>query len=495
MNGPLEKAYDVVVVGAGNAGLSAALTALEHGADVLVLERGAAEERGGNSRFTAGAMRFAYEGVEDIRSIIPDLGDDEAERTDFGSYPEDTFFDDIARVTQYRAHPDLTDLLVRNSYDAMRWLHAQGVRFLPAYKRQAFEIDGRFKFWGGIAVETAGGGPGLVETLFEALEKAGGEVAYRTRAVELVYEGGRVRGVRVVSEGEVREVSAGAVVLAAGGFQANTAWRTRYLGPGYDLARVRGTWCNTGDGIRMALDLGAMPYGHWSGAHAVPWDLNAPETGDLRVGDGFSKLSYPLGLMVNARGERFVDEGADFRNYTYAKYGHAVARQPDQFAWQVFDDKVTQYLRDEYHIMQATRVRSDTLEDLASKMEGVDPAGFLAMVEAYNAAVQDDIPFDPNVKDGRCTVGLPVPKTHWATKIDTPPYAAYAVTCGITFTFGGLRVDEKAAVLTFDLTPIGGLYAAGELIGGLFYHNYPGGSGLTSGTVFGRIAGASAASA
>jgi tricarballylate dehydrogenase len=245
----------------------------------------------------------------------------------------------------------------------------------------------------------------------------------------------------------------------------------------------------------MALAVGAMPYGNWSGCHAVGWDRNAPEFGDLAVGDAFQKHSYPFGIMVNARGERFVDEGADLRNYTYAKYGHEILKQPQQFAWQVFDGKFLHLLRDEYRIRQVTKASADTLEELATRLEGVDPNGFLETVRAYNAAVQTALPFDPNVKDGRGTKGIAPPKSNWANLFDTPPFEAYQVTCGITFTFGGLRIDSEARVLDTDLEPIPGLFAAGELVGGLFYFNYPGGTGLMSGAVFGRLAGLSAARA
>jgi tricarballylate dehydrogenase len=283
-------------------------------------------------------------------------------------------------------------------------------------------------------------------------------------------------------------------VLASGGFQASAEMRARYLGPGWDLAKVRGTMFNTGDGIAMALRAGASPVGNWSGCHAVGWERNAPEFGDLSVGDGFQKHSYPWGVMVNADGRRFVDEGADFRNYTYAKYGRVILAQPGQFAWQVFDQKVTHLLRDEYRIRQVTKVTAPTLEQLAQRMEGVDPEGFLAEMKAYNAAVDTRTPFNPNVKDGRGTTGLDVDKTNWANTLDEGPFEAYAVTCGITFTFGGLRIDPATAqVMDTDMRPMSGLYAAGELVGGVFYFNYPGGTGLTNGSVFGRLAGASAA--
>jgi tricarballylate dehydrogenase len=243
----------------------------------------------------------------------------------------------------------------------------------------------------------------------------------------------------------------------------------------------------------MALEVGAMPYGNWSGCHAVGWDRNAPEFGDLSVGDGFQKHSYPFGIMVNTRGRRFVDEGADFRNYTYAKYGRAILEQPGQFAWQIFDRQVAHLLRDEYRIKRMTKVSGESLPELAGKLEDVDPQGFLDEVCVYNAAVRTDVPFNPNIKDGRCTSGLVLNKSNWANRLDTPPFEAYAVTCGITFTFGGLKIDDHANVINTDGLPIRGLYAAGELVGGLFYFNYPGGTGLMSGSVFGKIAGTSAA--
>jgi tricarballylate dehydrogenase len=487
--------YDVIVVGAGNAAFCAAHAAREAGARVVMLERAPEAESGGNSRFTAGAIRFAYDGVEDLRALMPDLTDDEVATTDFGRYTEDQFFEDMARLTQYRADPDLVDILVRRSLQTMKWLRAQGLRFAPMYGRQAFKIAGQFKFWGGLTVEVSGGGPGLVARHTEIARSRGTEIRYGTRATGLLHDGIEVSGVRYRCGSELGELRAPAVVLACGGFEANAEMRTRYLGPGWELAKVRGTRFNTGDGIAMALEVGAMPYGNWSGCHAVGWDRNAPEFGDLAVGDGFQKHSYPFGIMINARGERFVDEGADLRNYTYAKYGHEVLKQPQQFAWQVFDGKVLHLLRDEYRIRQVTRARADTLEELAGRLDGVDPRGFLETVRAFNAAVQSDVPFDPNIKDGRGTEGIAPPKSNWANPLDTPPFEAYQVTCGITFTFGGLRIDQHARVLDTDLQPIPGLYAAGELVGGLFYFNYPGGTGLMSGSVFGRLAGTSAARA
>jgi tricarballylate dehydrogenase len=488
-----ERNWDVVVVGGGNAALCAALAAREQGARVLVLERAPEAERGGNSRFTAGAMRVAYTGIDQIRMLVDDMTDEDAAGMDFGAYTEDAFYQDMLEVTAYRTDPDLANVLVQRSFETLNWMRKKGVRFVPN-GRQAFKVDGILKFWGGLVIDTWGGGPGLVDALFHAAEREGVSVWYGARAMKLHREREGIQGLTIVRDGHAIDLQARAVVLASGGFEANAEWRTRYMGPGWDIAKVRGTRFNTGDGIRMALEIDAMPWGQWSGGHAVFWDQNSPPFGDLAVGDGFSKLSYPLGIMVNALGERFVDEGADFRNYTYAKYGRDVLRQPGSFAWQIFDQQVTRYLRDEYRIRQATRVTAPTLEALAEKLDGVNKATFLETVHAYNAAVDTSVPFNPAVKDGRGTRGIKPAKTNWANTLSEPPFEAFAVTCGLTFTFGGLRVDpDSCAVLDTEEAVIPGLYAAGELVGGLFYENYPGGTGLTSGSVFGRMAGASAA--
>ncbi|HZP79528.1 MAG TPA: FAD-dependent tricarballylate dehydrogenase TcuA [Pseudolabrys sp.] len=488
----LPSSVDVVVVGAGNAAFCAALAAAEHNVSVLVIERAPEDESGGNSRFTAGAFRCVYDGVEDLRALMPDLTDEEVSKSDFGTYTQDKFFDDMGRITEYRTDPDLCEILVTRSRDTMRWLRDKGIRFAPIWGRQAYKIDGKFKFWGGLTVEAWGGGPGLVEMLTKSAKKNNVTIAYDTRGLALIADDDGVKGIRVRHQGRTMEIATKCVVLAAGGFQADAEMRTRYLGPTWELAKIRGTRFNTGDGIKMALAIGAQPIGNWSGSHAVQWDRNAPEHGDLSVGDNFQKHSYPWGIMINANGERFVDEGADFRNYTYAKYGSVVLKQPKQFAYQVFDNKIIPMLRDEYRIKRVSKVRADTLEELCNKLEDVDAAKALATIKAYNKAVRTDIKFDPNVKDGRRTEGLAINKSNWANTVDEPPFEAYAVTCGITFTFGGLRIDTEGRVMDSDGHAIPGLHAAGELVGGLFYFNYPGGTGLMAGAVFGKIAGTTA---
>ena len=486
---------DVIVVGAGNAACCAALAARENGAQVVVLESAPVENSGGNSRYTGGLMRVVYNNVDDVAQLIPDLTEEEKRLHDFGSYTAEQYFDDMGRITQYMSDPDLTEILITRSFETLVWLRKKGVRFQPSYGRQSYKIDDkRFKFWGGLVAETWGGGAGLVDNELKACEREGVKIFYETPALSLLTDDtNTVTGVKARYKGRTVDIPAKAVVLACGGFESNAEMRTRYLGPGWDLAKVRGTRYNQGAGIKMALDIGALPYGHWSGCHAVGWDRNAPPFGDVNVGDQFQKHSYPWGIMINANGERFVDEGADFRNYTYAKYGRVILNQPGMFAWQVFDNKLIPKLRDEYRIKQVTKVRANTLEELVQKMEGVDAGRALQEIKQYNAAVQNDKPFNMAIKDGRRTSGLKIDKTNWANTIDEAPFEAYAVTCGVTFSFGGLKITNDGEVEDTGGQPIRGLYAAGELVGGIFYHNYPGGTGLTSGSVFGKIAGTSAA--
>jgi tricarballylate dehydrogenase len=433
--------------------------------------------------------------VDDLKRLT-DITDEEIAGSDFGTNTREEYLEDLYRLTSYRTDPDLSELLVNRSLDTLAWLRTKSVRFNLNFGRQSGLVRGKRVFFGRMPIEASGGGAGLVQSLDAAARKAGIEVFYETRVSSLLYDGERVSGVRARHQGKPAEFRAKSVVLACGGFEANPEWRTRYLGPGWELAKVRGTRFNVGDGLRMALDIGAAPYGNWSGCHATGWDRHAPEFGDVAVGDQFQKHSYIFGLLINAEGRRFVDEGADFHSFTYAKYGGEVLKQPGQFAWQVFDSKVTKLLRSEYRIKFITKVTANTLEELAPKLEGVNSDRFLKSVREYNAAVRKDITFDHTIKDGKCTVGIEPPKSNWAQPLDTPPFDAYATTCGITFTFGGLRIDkETGQVLDVHFHPIPGLYTAGEMVGGLFYFNYPSGTGLVSGAVFGRMAGASAAKA
>ncbi|MCG7200273.1 FAD-dependent tricarballylate dehydrogenase TcuA [Marinobacter pelagius] len=481
--------YDVIVLGGGNAGLCAALSARESGARVLLLERAPESEKGGNSAHTGGAFRVAYEGTNDLKALMPDLLDSEIEHSDFGSYSAEEFFEELAVQSQYRADPDVLDTVVTESFDTLRWMTGKGVRFMPIYGRQAFKVDGKYKFWGGLTIEVSGGGLGLVDALTARAERDGVYIRYGVRARSLSRAGDDWQ----VGCCDGQTFEARSVIIATGGFHANLRWRTQFLGPGWDLAKVRGSRFNTGDGIEMALETGAAAHGNWSGCHAVFYDLNAPAIGDINLLN-MQKNYFHLGIVVNANGERFFDEGADFRNYTYSGMGEKVLQQPGGVAWQIFDQHTESLLPDEYRVRQATRIQADSLEELAEKLDGINENGFLQTVTAWNASVDQSTPFNPAIRDGRGTTGLTIPKSNWANPLTKPPFVAYAVTCGITFTFGGLKVDTLARVLDDDDQPIPGLYAAGELVGNLYFVKYAGGAGLTSGSVLGRIAGHDAAS-
>ncbi len=488
---------DVIVVGAGNAAICAAMAAQERGAEVVILEKAERGERGGNTFFTGGGFRFPYRGIEDIHALMPDLSEEELARIEVGSYTEADMRSDLMRVTESQADPAMVDHLVGNAYDTVQWMSEwYGQRWVLMYGRQAYEVGDKLQFWGGMITEAVGGGEGLSEGQFEAAERAGIEIRYGAKATALLTDEqtGRVTGVRVQTSEGLEAIEAPSVVLAAGGFEANVEMRTRYLGAGWEFAKVRGTRHNTGEVIRQALEIGAQPFGHWSSGHAVAWDLNAPPTGNRRVGDLYQKHSYPLGLIVNINGERFVDEGADLRNYTYAKYGREILNQPYGVAFQLFDQQTVAKLRDEYRIREITKGEGDTIAELADDL-GIDRDGLVRTVEAYNAACQPG-EFNPAERDGLHTEGIDPPKSNWALPLNEPPYFGVAVTCGVTFTFGGLRIEAKTSqVLDTEDRPMPGLYAAGELVGGLFYHNYAGGTGLMSGSVFGRFAGYAAAEA
>ena len=483
----------LIVVGSGNAALSAGLAALETGAEVLMLEKAGPELAGGNTKYTAGAMRFAYSGSEDLTPLLAHPDDPRIARTDFGSYTKEKFTSDLLSFNEGRPLSPEQERLVGESYEAVRWLAGHQVVYEPIYSRQSFEKDGKLVFWGGLTLAAENEGVGLFDMELAAFRHLGGEIRYETAVTGLAVKGDEVCGVTTSSG----QIDADAVILASGGFEANTDMRSELIGPNWSVAKVRGTPMNTGDGLRMAWELGARRYGSYEGCHATPMDFHMKDFGNLDIPHierkNYRKISYFLGVMLNANGERFVDEGANFRNYTYAQFGRAVLDQPNHFAWQVFDAKVFDLLYDEYRFEDAHFVDAETLEELVLKMDGVDPVAALETLRDYNSAVDQSTKFDPTVLDGKGTKGLALPKSNWAQTIETAPFRAYPVTGGITFTYGGLKVDESGAVLNEGGLPIKGLYAAGELIGGVFYGGYPGGSGLTSGTVFGRRAGRGAA--
>jgi tricarballylate dehydrogenase len=482
---------DVVVVGGGNAGYCAAHAAALRGRRVLLLERASPRDAGGNSFFTAGAIRMTHDGLHDLLDVVEP--DERLTRTQVPPYPAEQFSADLEQTTSGRCDPALASVLVGDSGPAVRWLKALGMSFRLMYERQAYERpDGSYQFWGGLAVGAVGGGKGLVAAHQQIAARLGVTVRYDRCCDGLARDSTAVTGVYWRGpDGTSRLAGAESVVLAAGGFEADPVLRQQHLGDGWQHARVRGTALNDGRMLRAAIDIGAARAGDWSTAHSVAWDAAAPPTGDRQLTNQLTRQSYPLGIVVNRLGRRFVDEGADFRNYTYARYGADILCQPDSVAYQIFDAATRPLLRtEEYDSPGVSEHAAASIPALAAAC-GIDADGLAQTVAEFNAAVRREVPFDPAIKDGRAAAVSP-PKSNWASPIETPPYYAYPVTCGITFTFGGLRADAAARVLDDSGAPIPGLYVCGEMLGGLFSGNYPGGSGLTSGLVFGRRAGTAA---
>jgi tricarballylate dehydrogenase len=480
---------DVIVIGGGNAGFSAAHAAAERGRSVLLLERASRDDAGGNSYYTAGATRMPHEGLESLLDLVEP--DERHARTVVPPYSKEEYAADLAKVTEGRGDAAMAQVLVDEMPDAIRWLHDLGLRYRLMYERQAYERpDGSYLFWGGLHVGNVGGGEGLVADHVAVAERLGIEVRYGVRATGLVVEDGCVVGVRATVDGVEQELRAESVVIASGGFEANAELREEHLGAGWSRAKVRGTPYNTGDMLAAALEIGAAKGGDWATCHSVQWDAESEQNESNReLTNRLTRQSYPLGILVNREGQRFLDEGADFRNYTYAKYGKEILKQPDAIAYQVFDAELRPMLRaEEYEMPGVSEVQADSLAELAERT-GMSAEGLQATVDAFNASIDRSKTFDPTVKDGRAAAVRP-PKSNWAAAIETAPFYAYPVTCGITFTFGGLRGDLEGRVLTEDGQPIPGLLACGEALGGLFSVNYPGGSGLAAGMVFGRRAGA-----
>ena len=479
---------DVLVVGAGNAASVAALAAGDLGAKVVLLERAPKERRGGNSAFSGGLFRFAFSDFEQLKSIVKETAGAEFKNVEVEPYPKDRFYGDLMRVTDGLADPVLTELLVERSQDVVTWMAQHGVVW-ELHMSHCARVKGKL-VWrtGTIPVAAREGGKGLMEMHFATVEKRGLEVIYSARALELlVDQSGAIEGVLIASPAGRQKIMTRAMILACGGFEANPEMRARYLGQNWDLVKVRGTRYNTGDGIRMALDAGALPFGHWSGCHASVIDADGANV--EAATDESTRYSYPYGIMVNTHGERFVDEGEDFQVYTYAKIGRTILAQPGHIAYQVFDQKTVPLLRSQY--LQSRPVIANSVEQLAADL-GIDSNRLCRTFEEFNRSV-NSAEFDFSKKDGKSTVGINTPKSNWAAPLDSPPFHAYAVACGITFTYGGLRIDPKCRVLSGDETPIPGLWAAGELTGGFFYHNYPSGSGLMRGSITGHTAGTEAA--
>jgi tricarballylate dehydrogenase len=451
--------HDVLVLGSGLAGMAAALSAKEAGAAVTVIDKAPETSRGGNTRFSGGALRCP------TAETTPDM-----------------LIDELDRITKGRANRALARVLYGRAEKDVQWLIGLGAPLVdPSVERP--DLRG-----GKMSYHVRGNGYGLVESLYPRLAERGVTCKFETKATDFLTDGnGRVCGVRAKTRTGYVNMRARAVIVATGGFQANTEMRVRYLGREASSLIVRGSKYNTGDGINMAMALGGQSMGDWGGFHSAVMDARSEpvEAGETNIN------SYPYTLMVNRDGERFVDEGADFFDVTYVKYGKAILGQSGSIAYCLFDAKLAERelvycLHREFEPLHASSIAR-----LAQNL-GLPGDKLQATVDAYNAAVQPG-DFDPETRDGKTTQGIHPPKSNWALPLDTPPYFAFPVTGGITFTLGGIKVDERARVIDTEDRAIAGLFAAGELIGGLFYDNYPGGASLLRSLVFGRLAGQEAA--
>ena len=483
-----DERYDVIVVGAGNAALTAALSAHEAGARALVLEKAPKAERGGNSRFSGGLFRFAYNSIDEVTSLLPDS--ERAAQVEVGQYPADRFYDELMKITRGKANPDLSRKVVDESLATMKWMAGHGIEWAWTSLWSVAGSDGVKRYNPGSVLEVRGRGVGLVAALFKAVEREGIDIRYGAKVAGIETSNPDCR-VSLLVDGQkgTEKLSANAVVLASGGFEANPEMRARHLGPKWETVKVRGTRHNTGEVLEAALEAGAAGAGQWHGCHATPIDAFAPDVGDLKLTDKTNRLSYPFGIMVNRDGRRFMDEGEDLGAYTYAKAGGLILEQPSGVAFQIFDKRTMHLLEPRYET--AEPVLGHTIDELEDDL-GFAPQSLLSTVRDFNLSTFRG-PFDPAIRDGNGTVGLKPPKSNWAQPLNAPPFTVYPVTCGITFTFGGLKIDTDARVLNTSGEPIPGLYATGEITGEFFYHNYPGGSGLMRGAVFGRTAGRNAA--
>lgn len=475
---------DVLVVGGASAGYAAAVAARHAGAErVMVLEKAPRDLMGGNCRFSLMGFRFVHDGTDELLNLLPEAERANHTRARVAPYTSDKFRADLNRVTRGRIDNDLADVLVSDSRDAIAWMTELGHKWRF---RNPVEMGDYTHYDPGTALCPVNGGLGLVERWIAIADKEGVELRTDSPVSALLGDSRSVSGVRVDGPDGQYEIEAGAVILASGGFQASAEQRARYLETNADLMKVRGSRYNTGEVLQMAVGLGARTSGQWQGAHASPIDF---DTEPMELDDSVNRYAYPFGITVDAQGKRFFDEAEAHRTYTYAKIGWIVLRHSGGLAYQIYDQKAVEFFPVEY--AGAKPETADTLADLARKID-VDPEGLEATVAAFNASIDTSVPFDATREDGRGTRGLSPKKSNWCQTIDTPPYLAYRVTAGITFTFGGLAVNRSAQVLNAGGQPIERLYANGDILG-LFYHNYPSCTGMTRNVVFGGRAGAAAA--
>jgi tricarballylate dehydrogenase len=457
----LTRPFDVLVIGGGNAGLCAAMTAQRAGARVLLLESSPEVFRGGNSRHT-----------RDIR-YLHDRGNDYAT----GPYPEAEFWDDLRRVTGGETTEALARLTIRESADLADWMPAHGVRWQRPLAGTLHLARTNLFF--------LGGGKAMINAYYDTARRLGVQVVYEAEVRQLKLADGVFHAATLASQSASHEARAKAVVVAAGGFEANIPWLRKYWGEAADNFVIRGTRYNQGLMLEQLLEQGVKPVGNPREFHAVAVDARAPKFD----GGIVTRLdSVPFGIVVNRDGERFYDEGEDFWPKRYAIWGGLIARQPGQVAYSIGDARAMgRFMPSVFPAMEA-----GSLGELIAGL-GLDPVKVTATVDAFNRSVRPGSS-DPSRLDDCRTEGLTPPKSHWAMPIDRPPFWAYPLRPGITFTYLGVTVDDRARVVMQDGRPSPNVFAAGEVMAGnILGKGYLAGFGLTIGTVFGRIAGREAA--
>lgn len=482
---------DVIVIGGGSAAFEAAVAARLEGAErVIMLEKAPEAEYGGNARYSGTGFRFVHEGAKEIREFVPEVDEALFQTMEIPPYTAADFLADLDRMCQGRMNPELAETLVHESNAAVHWMRKIGIKWEPL-KEHAL-VNGKRFFERGIAIHVAGGGLGQLTQWRKIAEGLGIEIRFDSPVSAIHGDMRRVEGVRVSGTDGAYDLYARSVIACSGGFQASPEMRARYLAGNTDFIKVRGTKHDTGEVTRMLIELGAKTAGHWQSGHMSPIDAKAPDFETPQHEDGRgntqSRYDYPFGISVNALGLRFFDEGEAQHSFTYAKTGRAVLAQPGASAFQIYDAKGLKLFRYPHH--PATYHEAETIEQLAVQI-GIELRVLVHTVTEFNKACCSDKPFDPTRPDGRSTRGLEIPKSNWAVPIDEPPFRAYPVTGGITFTFGGVQVNRNAQVLNTTDQPIKGLFASGDILG-LFFHNYPSFTGQTRNAVFGKLAGRSA---
>jgi tricarballylate dehydrogenase len=453
--------FDVIVVGGGNAGMCAAIMARRGGARALVLESATKDFRGGNSRHTRD-IRYMHKAATEYVT---------------GPYEEDEFWEDLRQVTGGETNERLARLTIRGSEELGDWMPANGVRWQKPL-RGTLHLTRSNLFM-------LGGGKAMINAYYDTASRIGVEIAYESEVGELAIRDGEFRSAIVVRNGGSQEIPARAIVVAAGGFEANIPWLKEYWGNAADNFIIRGTRHNQGRMLKELLKHGAKPVGNQRGCHAVALDARAPKFD----GGIVTRLdSPPFGIVVNKDAKRFYDEGEDFWPKRYAIWGGLIAHQPDQIAYSIIDAKALP------HFMPSVfpPLEARSIAELAVALE-LDSARLVSAVDEFNKAVRPGT-FDPGNLDDCRTEGIDPPKSHWARRIDTPPYYGYPLRPGITFTYLGVTVDEQARVIMQDERPAKNIFAAGEMMAGnILGKGYLAGFGLTIGSVFGRIAGREAA--